>query len=107
MPDAALTTGAEGVGLLRTELPFLNHRAWPIRKQHAATLVPVRRALTGQVVTARTFDFADDKLPPFLAEGREGGRLGRGLPLMLAQPDAFADQFRSLLSAGADTTCGS
>ncbi|MEV8432108.1 phosphoenolpyruvate--protein phosphotransferase [Streptomyces chartreusis] len=100
---AALTTGAEGVGLLRTELPFLNHRAWPTREQHAATLVPVLRALNGQVVTARTLDFADDKLPPFLAEGREDGRLGRGLPLMLAQPDAFADQFRSLLSAGADT----
>ncbi|MFF4506221.1 phosphoenolpyruvate--protein phosphotransferase [Streptomyces sp. NPDC001401] len=99
----ALTTGAEGVGLLRTELPFLNHPAWPTREQHAATLVPVLRALAGQVVTARTLDFADDKLPPFLAEGREGRRLGRGLPLMLARPDAFADQFRSLLSAGADT----
>ncbi|MGW7406053.1 phosphoenolpyruvate--protein phosphotransferase [Streptomyces sp. NPDC054833] len=99
---AALTTGAEGIGLLRTELPFLNHRAWPTRDQHAATLVPVLRALTGQVVTARTLDFADDKLPPFLAPG-QGARIGRGLPLMLAQPDAFADQFRSLLGAGADT----
>lgn len=100
---AALTTGAEGIGLLRTELPFLNHPAWPTREQHAATLVPVLRVLAGQVVTARTLDFADDKLPPFLAEGRDGGRLGRGLPLMLAQPDVFADQFRSLLCAGADT----
>ncbi|MFE1749653.1 putative PEP-binding protein [Streptomyces anandii] len=99
---AALTAGAEGVGLLRTELPFLNHPAWPTRAQHAATLVPVLRALAGQVVTARTLDFADDKLPPFLARLR-GARIGRGLPLMLAQPDAFADQFRSLLSAGADT----
>ncbi|MEU6554425.1 putative PEP-binding protein [Streptomyces sp. NPDC046915] len=99
---AALTTGAEGVGLLRTELPFLNHPAWPTREQHAATLVPVLHALTGQVVTARTLDFADDKLPPFLAR-LQGARIGRGLPLMLAQPDAFADQFRSLLSAGADT----
>ncbi|MFJ9906538.1 phosphoenolpyruvate--protein phosphotransferase [Streptomyces sp. NPDC101152] len=100
---AALTAGAEGAGLLRTELPFLNHPAWPTREQHAATLAPVLRALTGQAVTARTLDFADDKLPPFLATGRAGGRLGRGLPLMLARPDAFADQFRSLLGAGADT----
>jgi phosphoenolpyruvate-protein kinase (PTS system EI component) len=99
---AALTTGAEGVGLLRTELPFLNHPAWPTRNQHAATLVPVLRSLTGQVVTVRTLDFADDKLPPFLSR-LQGARIGRGLPLMLAQPDAFTDQFRSLLSAGADT----
>ncbi|MEW2395771.1 putative PEP-binding protein [Streptomyces sp. NPDC046862] len=100
---AALTAGADGVGLLRTELPFLNHGAWPTRHQHAAALVPVLRVLQGQTVTVRTLDFADDKLPPFLAQGREGERLGRGLPLMLAQPDAFADQFRSLLSAGAGT----
>lgn len=99
---AALAANADGVGLLRTELPFLNHPAWPTRNQHAATLVPVLRALAGQTVTARTLDFADDKLPPFLAKVRQGQRLGRGLPLMLAQPDAFADQFRSLLSAGAD-----
>src|SRR5690606_13719598 len=97
---AAVTTGADGVGLLRTELPFLNHPAWPTREQHAAALVPVLRALTGQVVTVRTLDFADDKLPPFRAPGRDG-RIGRGLPLMLARPDAFADQFRSLLGAGA------
>ncbi|MGW3667066.1 phosphoenolpyruvate--protein phosphotransferase [Streptomyces sp. NPDC005141] len=100
---AALAANADGVGLLRTELPFLNHPAWPTRNQHAATLVPVLRALSGRTVTARTLDFADDKLPPFLARARQGQRLGRGLPLMLAQPDAFADQFRSLLSAGADT----
>ncbi|GAA3828380.1 hypothetical protein GCM10022403_072060 [Streptomyces coacervatus] len=100
---ATLTAGADGVGLLRTELPFLNHRAWPTRDQHAAALVPVLRALTGQVVTVRTLDFADDKLPPFLSTGREDGRIGRGLPLMLAQPDAFAEQFRSLLTAGAET----
>lgn len=98
-----VTAGADGVGLLRTELPFLSHAAWPTRNQHAAALVPVLRALAGQTVTARTLDFADDKLPPFLAKGREAERLGRGLPLMLAQPDAFADQFRSLLNAGADT----
>lgn len=99
---AALAANADGVGLLRTELPFLNHPAWPTRNQHAATLVPVMRALAGQTATARTLDFADDKLPPFLSR-IQGARIGRGLPLMLAQPDAFADQFRSLLGAGADT----
>ena len=100
---AALAADAEGVGLLRTELPFLQAADWPTESRHAAALVPVLRALTGQPVTVRTLDFADDKLPPFLSKGREGQRLGRGLPLMLARPDAFADQFRSLLRAGAET----
>jgi phosphoenolpyruvate-protein kinase (PTS system EI component) len=76
-------------------------RSWPSYAQHTAALVPVFRRLARQPVTVRTLDFADDKLPPFLAG--EGGRIGRGLPLMLAEPDAFADQFRAILTAGAAT----
>jgi phosphoenolpyruvate-protein kinase (PTS system EI component) len=98
---AALTANADGVGLLRTELPFLTARRWPTRAQHTAVLTPVLRPLAGRTVTVRTLDFADDKLPPFLSQGREGERLGRGLPLMLAEPEAFAEQFRGLLAAGA------
>jgi phosphoenolpyruvate-protein kinase (PTS system EI component) len=103
--EAKTATGrtADGVGLLRTELPFLDAPAWPNETQHAAVLVPIFRKLRGQVVTVRTLDYADDKLPPFLAAGRHGQALGRGLPLMLAEPDAFAHQFRAILTAGADS----
>lgn len=105
---AAITVGAAGVGLLRTEIPFLEADAWPTEAQHTAVLAPILRKLTGQQVTVRTLDFADDKLPPFLARARTGdtgahARLGRGLPLMLAEPAAFADQFRAILAAGANT----
>lgn len=100
---AAITAKAAGVGLLRTELPFLDARSWPTESQHVAVLAPILSKLTGQHVTVRTLDFADDKLPPFLARGRDGTRLGRGLPLMLAEPAAFAHQFRAILSAGAGT----
>lgn len=99
----ALTAKADGVGLLRTELPFLDATTWPSRLQHLAALTPILRRLEGRPVTVRTLDYADDKLPPFLAAGREGGRLGRGLPLMLAEPEAFAEQFRAILTAGAAT----
>ncbi|MFC9327136.1 putative PEP-binding protein [Kitasatospora sp. NPDC057015] len=102
--EAALLAGADGIGLLRTELPFLEAPRWPTAEQHTAALAPVLRELAGRPVTVRTLDFADDKLPPFLAgAARDGGRLGRGLPLMLARPDAFAAQFRAVLTAGAGT----
>jgi phosphocarrier protein FPr len=98
---AAITGNADGVGLLRTELPFLEATEWPSETQHGSVLRPVLRPLADRPVTVRTLDYADDKLPPFLSKGRTG-RLGRGLPLMLAEPDAFARQFRAILAAAAD-----
>ncbi|WP_435135862.1 putative PEP-binding protein [Actinacidiphila sp. bgisy144] len=140
---AGLAAGADGVGLLRTELPFLDAARWPTRARHTIALGPVLAPLAGRTATVRTLDFADDKLPPFLAEdpdedgpvrrfggaggaggkgeggGEESGgagrgvdwatgrpavtgrRIGRGLPLMLARPDAFGEQFTALLAAAA------
>ena len=93
---------AGGVGLLRTELPFLEAPAWPTEAQHTAVLRPVLAKLAGLPVTVRTLDFADDKFPPFLAPAAVDGHLGRGLPHMLADPSAFKNQFRAILAAGAD-----
>jgi phosphoenolpyruvate-protein kinase (PTS system EI component) len=92
--------GAAGVGLLRTELPFLEAHQWPTEAQHAAVLRPILGKLSGLPVTVRTLDFADDKFPPFLAPAAVNGRLGRGLPHMLADPAAFKHQFRAILTAG-------
>jgi phosphoenolpyruvate-protein kinase (PTS system EI component) len=98
---AAVTARADGVGLLRTELPFLDAHAWPTADQHAAVLKPILGKLAGRPVTVRTLDFADDKFPPFLAGQAVDGHLGRGLPHMLADPQAFTHQFRAILTAGA------
>jgi phosphoenolpyruvate-protein kinase (PTS system EI component) len=80
-------------------MPFLGARHWPTFEQHLAELVPVLGPLAGRPVTVRTLDFADDKLPPFLRAGRSGP-LGPGLPLLLAEPDAFGAQLRAILEAG-------
>jgi phosphoenolpyruvate-protein kinase (PTS system EI component) len=105
-PAEAKSVGAHnaaGVGLLRTELPFLEASEWPNEAQHAAVLRPILGKLAGLPVTVRTLDFADDKFPPFLAPAAVDGRLGRGLPQMLADPAAFEHQFRAILTAG--TSC--
>jgi phosphoenolpyruvate-protein kinase (PTS system EI component) len=102
--DAELATrmGAPGVGLLRTEMPFLRATAWPTVDQHLAELTPVLLPLAGRPVTIRTLDFADDKLPPFLSD--RAGRLGSGLALMLAEPEAFLAQLQAILMAA--DACG-
>ena len=65
-----LSSGAAGVGLLRTEIPFLKAAGWPSEADHRAALDPVLSLLTGKPAVVRLLDFAGDKTPPFLA-GRE------------------------------------
>jgi phosphoenolpyruvate-protein kinase (PTS system EI component) len=91
---AGLEAGAEGVGLLRTELAFLEARAWPTEDEHVATLAPVLAPLRDLVATVRTLDFGADKTPPFLA-----GIADRGLTLMLAHPAELAKQLRAIMRA--------
>jgi phosphoenolpyruvate-protein kinase (PTS system EI component) len=92
---AGLAAGAEGVGLLRTELAFLEATSWPTESEHAAALEPVLTALGRRVATVRTLDFGADKTPPFLAGVEE-----RGLALMLAHPEALLAQLRALARVG-------
>jgi phosphoenolpyruvate-protein phosphotransferase len=95
---AGLAAGAEGVGLLRTELAFLEATAWPSEAEHKAALRPALAPLGGRIATVRTLDFGADKTPPFLA-----GIAERGLTLSLTHPDELAVQLRAIISAGAET----
>jgi phosphoenolpyruvate-protein kinase (PTS system EI component) len=95
--DAGLAAGAEGVGLLRTELGFLDAASWPGETQHRAVIAPVLSGLAGRTATVRVLDFGADKTPPFLAGTRQ-----RGLELLLDHPDALDAQLRAILDAGRD-----
>jgi multiphosphoryl transfer protein len=93
---SVLEAGAEGVGLLRTELAFLQADRWPTEEQHLTALTPALARLEGRLATVRTFDFGSDKTPPFLA-----GDERRGLDLALAFPDELLAQLRAIVCAGA------
>jgi len=87
-----LAAGAEGIGLLRTELVFLDARAWPTAAQHRDALAPVLDALgTDRPAVVRVLDFGGDKTPPFLA-----GTAARGIALLLDAPEALRAQLRAL-----------
>jgi phosphoenolpyruvate-protein phosphotransferase len=95
---AGLEAGAEGVGLLRTELAFLEASSWPTEVEHFAALAPALVPLRERVATVRTLDFGADKTPPFLA-----GTADRGLTLMLSHPAELARQLRAIVRAGMET----
>jgi phosphoenolpyruvate-protein kinase (PTS system EI component) len=96
---AALEAGAEGVGLLRTELLLLDAVGWPTEAEHRRALRPVLAPLGGRVATVRVLDYGADKLPPFLADQDDGSR---GIALLLRHPDALEDQLVAILSEGVD-----
>ena len=99
--DAALAAGADGIGLLRTELAFLEATEWPDEASHRAALAPLLEPLAHRIATVRTLDFGGDKTPPFLAGTDAASPFGRrGIRLALASPEGVAPQLRALLAVG-------
>lgn len=92
-----LEAGAEGAGLVRTELAFLDASAWPTESEHRRVLEPVLHGLRGRTVTVRVLDFGGDKTPPFLRGTRE-----RGLRLLLTAREALNAQLRAILAVARD-----
>ncbi len=97
---AGLAAGADGAGLIRTELAFLDAPRWPSKADHVRMLAPLLRGLGGRTATVRVLDFGGDKVPPFLI-----GEPRRGVELLLAHPGALRAQLAAitqLASNGAD-----
>ena len=86
--------GAEGIGLLRTELPFVHSGHWPTLAEHRHALRPILAEAAGWLVTVRLLDFANDKVPPFLDPA------AAGLPALLAHPEALAAQLGAIADLG-------
>jgi phosphoenolpyruvate-protein phosphotransferase len=96
--ELALEAGAEGIGLLRTELAFLDATGWPSEEDHVRQLAPILDGLGDLPATVRVLDFGGDKTPPFLA-----GDPRRGIELLLGEREALQAQLRAIVRAGANT----
>jgi phosphoenolpyruvate-protein kinase (PTS system EI component) len=90
--------GAEGIGLLRTELAYLDASAWPSTGMQLGFLKPILDRLGGKTATVRLLDFGGDKTPPFLT-----GATGRGIELLLESPAALRVQLAAIVEAGHKT----
>lgn len=97
----AAEAGAEGSGLVRTELLFGHLRVAPSAEEQAAVLVEVGQALAGHPMTIRTWDVGGDKPLPYLAQEPElNPFLGeRGLRTMRRVPEFFDEQLRAVALA--------
>ena len=98
---AAVEQGAEGVGLLRTELLFMAHSQAPDEATQEAEYRRVLEDLGGRPLVVRTLDVGGDKpLPYWPIDKEENPFLGvRGIRLTLQRPDVMESQLRALLRA--------
>ncbi len=101
---AALDSGAEGVGLFRTEFLFLDRGDMPDEQEQYEAYKKVVKGMAGRPVTIRTFDLGADKdLNPQASAGdrvKTNPALGRrAIRLSLAEPKMFHTQLRAILRA--------
>jgi multiphosphoryl transfer protein len=98
---AARKCGAEGVGLYRTELCFLDRSDAPSVAEQASAYRGVFSAFGGRRVVVRTLDAGSDKALQFLGHAEEPNpALGvRGFRLAASRPEILHDQLKAIKQA--------
>ena len=89
-----------GIGLYRTEIPFMLRESFPSEKEQIKLYSEVLHCVPEQQVTMRTLDVGGDKPLPYFPINEENPFLGwRGVRLTLDHPEIFLVQIRAMLKA--------
>ena len=96
----SLDQGAEGIGLFRTEVPFLLSERFPSEQEQTKIYREQLEAFAPKLVTMRTLDVGGDKDLPYFPIEEENPFLGwRGIRVTLDHPEIFMAQVRAMLRA--------
>jgi len=100
---AAKTHGAEGIGLYRTEILYLNRKDLPTEEEHYQTYRRLAESISPATATIRTLDIGGDKfLPNYSAENEMNPAMGlRAIRFSMKEVDIFKIQLRGILRASA------
>ncbi|MDX2264928.1 MAG: phosphoenolpyruvate--protein phosphotransferase [Hyphomicrobiales bacterium] len=99
-------SGADGIGLYRTELQFMIASTYPTIAQQAQAYGAVLDAAEDRPVTFRALDVGGDKILPYLNhQHEENPALGwRAIRMSLDRPGLFRTQIRAMLKAARGRT---
>jgi phosphotransferase system enzyme I (PtsI) len=98
--EAAASSGAEGVGLMRTEFLAVGRATMPDEDEQFRAYYRVVNAFEGKPVVIRTFDVGGDKLPIGGFPTEANPFLGwRAIRVCLDEPELFKTQLRALMRA--------
>jgi len=96
----SLERGAEGVGLYRTEVPFLLRDRFPSEEEQRNIYQEQLSAFAPHTVTMRTLDIGGDKALPYFPIEEANPFLGwRGIRVTLDHPEIFLAQIRAMIKA--------
>lgn len=96
----ALTSGAEGVGLFRTEIPFLMRDRFPSGEEQRIIYKQLLASFAPRPVIIRTLDVGGDKPLPYFPIKEDNPFLGwRGIRITLDHPEIFLSQMRAMMRA--------
>lgn len=92
--------GALGIGLYRTEIPFMNSSCFPSELEQTLLYRKVLQVFPKHGVTMRTLDVGGDKSLPYFPIQEDNPFLGwRGIRITLDHPEIFLVQVRAMLRA--------
>jgi len=95
--------GAEGVGLYRTEIPFMMNERFPSEAEQVRAYHEQLASVYPHPVTMRTLDIGGDKDLPYFPITETNPFLGwRGIRVTLDHPEIFLVQIKAMLKASAD-----
>lgn len=97
----AVSHGADGVGLVRTEFLVIGRAELPTEDEQANYYTRIANSFPGQPVVVRSYDLGGDKFPAAFRRPREANPfLGwRAIRVCLDEPEMFKTQLRALLRA--------
>jgi len=99
---AAQDSGAEGIGLYRTEFAYMVRESFPSEEEQCHIYRRMLAAFTPRPVIMRTLDIGGDKTLPYFSIEENNPFLGwRGMRFTLDHPDIFLTQLRAMLRANA------
>ena len=98
----SLQMGAQGIGLFRTEIPFMTKDRFPTEEEQRVIYRGHMVAFEPRPVTMRTLDVGGDKSLSYFPIAEDNPFLGwRGIRVTLDHPEIFMVQVRAMIKANA------
>ncbi|MDH3527703.1 MAG: phosphoenolpyruvate--protein phosphotransferase, partial [Gammaproteobacteria bacterium] len=98
--ESSVHSEGDGVGLYRTEIPFLMREQFPGENEQMRIYRKTLKAFAPRPVTLRTLDVGGDKMLSYFPVKEDNPFLGwRGIRITLDHPEIFLTQLRAMLRA--------